>query len=637
MTAEQAARLFQPFAQADSSTTRKYGGTGLGLTISKRLAEMMGGEIWVESESGRGSIFRFTANLGLGKERAKKRFKPPSELRGMRVLVVDDNATSRSILQEMLESFSFEVSLASSGEEGIAELEAAGKDKPFELVIMDWQMPGMDGIEASKQIFEHKGLSKIPPIILVTAYGREEVMQQAEQVGLEGFLLKPVNPSMLFDTIMQAFGEAVPETTRIARRHEQEAEALKHIQGAHVLLVEDNEINQQVAKEILEGAGLNVTLATNGQEAVNAVMENNYDAVLMDVQMPVMDGYTATKAIRKWEDETRNAEVGMRPPARRGHWGLRPGGNAETELKAEDRVQKTENKDQASSLQPQTFSPEPCAFSLPIIAMTAHAMAGDEDKSLQAGMNGHVAKPIDPDQLFATLQKWIQPREKRAATQTPIVSVEPSGEDKEVPIEAELPESLPGFDLSAGLARLMGNKRLYRKLLLDFGANYGRVASEIRETLEVGDFEQAHSLVHNLKGLAGNLDATNLQAAAVAMEKLVKGQTAETALDEELDRKLTDLESALEQAMDAVQILDTVAEKKTIERTGDEMSSIPPELAQKVVDRIKTAVEMGDVMQIKSIAEELMSESDAMAPSCNELVRLAEDFDLEGIKKFVLF
>ena len=307
MTAEQAAKLFQPFSQADSSTTRKYGGTGLGLTISKRLAEMMGGEIWVESESGRGSTFSFTANLGLGKERAKKRFKPPSELRGMRVLVVDDNATSRSILQEMLESFSFEVSLASSGEEGIAELEAASKDKPFELVIMDWQMPGMDGIEASKQILEHKGLSKIPPIILVTAYGREEVMQQAEQVGLEGFLLKPVNPSMLFDTIMQAFGEAVPETTRIARRHEQEAEALKHIQGAHVLLVEDNEINQQVAKEILEGAGLNVTLATNGQEAVNAVKENNYDAVLMDVQMPVMDGYTATK----------NSEVGREAAKRK--------------------------------------------------------------------------------------------------------------------------------------------------------------------------------------------------------------------------------------------------------------------------------------------------------------------------------
>jgi signal transduction histidine kinase len=166
MTAEQAAKLFQPFAQADSSTTRKYGGTGLGLTISKRLTEMMGGEIWVESERGQGSTFSFTANFGLGKETAKKRLRPSKDLRGMKVLVVDDNATSRDIFQEMLESFSFEVSLAASGEEGITELEAASKDKPFELVIMDWKMPGMDGIEASRRIKEHGGLSKIPAIVM---------------------------------------------------------------------------------------------------------------------------------------------------------------------------------------------------------------------------------------------------------------------------------------------------------------------------------------------------------------------------------------------------------------------------------------------------------------------------------------
>jgi signal transduction histidine kinase/DNA-binding response OmpR family regulator len=337
MTAEQAAKLFQPFAQADSSTTRKYGGTGLGLTISKRLAEMMGGEIWVESESGQGSTFSFTANFGLGKEKAKKRFRPSQDLRDMKVLVVDDNATSRDILQEMLESFTFEVTVAASGPEGITELESAKEDKPFELVVMDWKMPGMDGIEASRRIKNLTGLSKIPAIVMVTAYGREEVMQQAEGVGLEGFLLKPVSPSMLFDATMQAFGETVPETSRVAQRHEQEAEALKHIRGAHVLLVEDNEINQQVAKEILEGAGLNVAIANNGQEAVNAVKETNYDAVLMDVQMPVMDGYTATRKIREWE------------------------------LKA------TEPKDRKEG-----SAPSPQSSELPIIAMTAHAMTGDE-------------------------------------------------------------------------------------------------------------------------------------------------------------------------------------------------------------------------------------------------------------------
>jgi CheY-like chemotaxis protein len=577
MTAEQAAKLFQPFAQADSSTSRKYGGTGLGLSISKRLAEMMDGEIWVESQPGQGSTFSFTANFGLGKEKAKKRFKPAPELRGMQVLVVDDNATSRGILQEMLESFSFEVSLAASGEEGITELEAASKDKPFELVIMDWKMPGMDGIEASKRIKDHKDLSKIPPIILVTAYGREEIMQQAEQVGLEGFLLKPVNPSMLFDTIMQALGEAVPETTRVAQRHEQEAEALKHIRGARVLLVEDNDINQQVALEILESARLNVSLAENGQEAVSAVKEKDYDVVLMDIQMPLMNGYEATEAIRS----------------------------------------------------------DPRFKDLPIIAMTAHAMAGDEDKSLQAGMNGHVTKPIDPDQLFATLLKWIEPRDEATSDRQPEVTLEKTDLTQQTQPQEELPESLPGFDIAAGLKRLMGNKRLYRKLLVDFGAKYVETASEIREAIDAKDFEQIHSLIHNLKGLAGNLEAGDLQAAAVEMEKLVKGQTDKTISDKGLKQKFTDLEKALEQALDAVQTLGSAADKKTIASNKEAIASVPPELIQKVNESIKTAVELGDVMKIKSIAEELKSESDAMGPFCDELVQLAEDFDFDGIQKFI--
>jgi CheY-like chemotaxis protein len=298
MTTEQAAKLFQPFLQADTSITRKYGGTGLGLTISKRLAEMMGGEIWVESVKGRGSTFSFTATFGLGKEKAKKQYKPASELRGMRVLVVDDNATSRDILQEMLESFTFEVAVAASGPEGITELENAAGEKPFELVVMDWKMPGMDGIEAAKRIKDHKGLNTIPVIVLVTAYGREEIMQQADELGLEGFLLKPINPSMLFDTIMQAFGKAVADTSRIVQRPEQEAESLENLRGARVLLVEDNEINQQVAMEILQGVGLDVTIANNGQEGVDAAKTNPYDVVLMDIQMPVMDGYTASREIR---------------------------------------------------------------------------------------------------------------------------------------------------------------------------------------------------------------------------------------------------------------------------------------------------------------------------------------------------
>jgi two-component system sensor histidine kinase/response regulator len=627
MTAEQAAKLFQPFMQADSSTTRKYGGTGLGLTISKRLAEMMGGKIWVESRPGQGSTFSFTADFGLGKEKARQKFKPSQDLRGMKVLVVDDSAASRDILQEMLESFSFEVTLTASGQAGITELEKASKSRPFELVIMDWKMPGMDGIETSRRIKNHPDLSKIPAVVLATAYGREEVMQKAEAVGLEGFLLKPVSPSMLFDTIMQAFGQEIDASSRVAQRKEQGAQVLENIQGARVLLVEDNEINQQVAREILEGAGLNVTVARNGQEAVNAVQAGSYDAVLMDVQMPVMDGYTAARKIREWESVSAKADTDMMET--RNIFGENP----ETKIDRSIPVLSP----QSSELPPSSIQHPASSIQhpVPIIAMTAHAMTGDEQKSFESGMNDHVTKPIDPGKLLASLQKWIKPVAERKPAQYSVVRDVPAKIDQAASREDDLPESLAGFDLAAGLTRLSGNKRLYRKLLLDFGANYGSAAADIREAMAADDFKHAHSLVHNLKGLAGNLAATDLQAAAVAMEKLVKGQAAETASNNVLNRQVAALESALAHALDAVQTIAPMTEKVTVASTGDEMPSLPPELAEKMAARINAAAEMGDVMQIKAIAEDLKSESDAAASFCNRIVRLAQDFDFDGIQKLI--
>jgi CheY-like chemotaxis protein len=374
---------------------------------------------------------------------------------------------------------------------------------------------------------------------------------------------------------MQAFGEAVPEISRITQQKEQEAEALKHIQGARVLLVEDNEINQQVAKEILEGAGLAIEISINGQEAVNAVKENSYDAVLMDVQMPVMDGYTATREIRK-------------------------------DKRFKD---------------------------LPIIAMTAHAMAGDEDKSLEAGMNGHVAKPIDPDQLFATLREWIKPSEKRAQVKKAEIPVERPESDKTVPEAEELPEDLPGFDLSDGLKRLQGNKTLYRKLLLNFATDYSEAANDIRIALDSSDFEQTHSMVHNLKGLAGNLAATELQAAAMNLEKLVKGGEKKTPQAKELDLKLSDLENALNQALESAQSLGASAEENVCKLSDDEIADIPSEFAQDIAKRIRGAAEMGDVMTLNAIAAEIKTHSDSCVPLSKQIVQLAEDFDLDGIQK----
>jgi CheY-like chemotaxis protein len=506
----------------------------------------------------------------------------------------------------MLESFSFEVTLAASAEEGLEEIQKADTGKPYELVLMDWKMPGMDGLEASEQIKNHQTLDKIPAIILVTAYGREEIMRQAEQIGLDGFLIKPIDPSVLFDTIMQAFGEGISRTSRTSKRREA-IEDLKDIRGAQVLLVEDNEINQQVAKEILAGGGLNVTVANDGQEAVNVVKDSHFDVVLMDIQMPVMDGYEATKRIRKWE------------------LGLRNENGKNSDLKSE--IQNPKSKIQG----------------IPIIAMTAHAMSGDEQKSLEAGMNDHITKPIDPDQLFATLQKWINPAADRAAA---LESLPASGgpaiidtlaePDLAIPNDDGLPESLPGFDLAAGLSRLMGNKRLYRKLLLDFGAKYGAVANEIREALDADDFNNAHSLIHNLKGLAGNLEATDLQAASVALEKLVKGQTQAATPGKGLDQTFLKLENALNQALEAARSLAPTTENQGPGSSEKVKASIPSDLIKPLIEPIKAAADMGDVTQIISIAEELKSKADSMAPLCDSLIKLAEDFDLDGIKNLMV-
>jgi HPt (histidine-containing phosphotransfer) domain-containing protein len=248
-------------------------------------------------------------------------------------------------------------------------------------------------------------------------------------------------------------------------------------------------------------------------------------------------------------------------------------------------------------------------------------------------MNGHVAKPIDPDQLFSTLQKWIKPREKRAQVQQPEVPLESLESDQAEPDEEQLPESLPGFDLSAGLERLRGNKRLYRKLLIDFGTNYTGVAGDIREALDAKDFEHTHSLVHNIKGLAGNLAAIDLQAASVNLEKLVKGVGKKTPPAKKLNLKLSELENALNQALESAQGLGASTEKKVGKLSDEEIAAIPAEFAQDIAKRIRDAAEMGDVMTLNAIAAEIKTHSDSCVPLSKQIVQMAEDFDLDGIQK----
>ena len=349
LTEEQIGKLFQSFQQADASTTRKYGGTGLGLAISKNLAELMGGRVGVESVHGQGSTFWFTARLGKGSG-IRRELLPQMDLRGKRMLVVDDNEHARLVLTELLASMSFCVDSVDSGSAALAALGAAS----YEVVFLDWQMPSMDGLETARRI-RHLGLQPAPHLIMVTAYGREEVLNSAESAGLESVLIKPVSPPILFDTVVRVIGGELDEAHQtLSHAGESASSGLERIRGAHVLVVEDNEMNQEVILELLKDAGFQTDLAENGQIALDKTSQTTYDIVLMDMQMPVMDGITATIELRK----------------------------------------------------------NPTLKDLPVVALTANVLQADLDRCAEAGMNGYVTKPIEPDELWAALCRWIRPRSK---------------------------------------------------------------------------------------------------------------------------------------------------------------------------------------------------------------------------------
>ncbi len=348
MTPEQSAKLFQPFTQADMSTTRKHGGTGLGLTICRRLVDLMGGRIWLESEPGIGSTFYFTVWLAIGTPRSGKTLPPA--LAKLRVLVVDDNPAAREILKEPLCAIAIKVDAVGSAREALAAIKREDPSAPYDVVFMDWRMPGMDGLQASRHIKSDETLSRQPAIILVTAFGREEVREEAERLQLEGFLLKPVTRSMIVDTLVNVFATSGEEASSPADRKQE-----SRLRGACILLAEDNEINQQIATELLESAGATVTVARNGRVALELLSAGPesplFDLILMDLQMPEMDGYKATAKLRS---------------------------DARFET-------------------------------LPIIAMTAHATMEERQRCLAAGMNDHIPKPIDPETLFGTVSRFYKP------------------------------------------------------------------------------------------------------------------------------------------------------------------------------------------------------------------------------------
>jgi PAS domain S-box-containing protein len=479
MTEEQLARLFQSFSQADASTTRKYGGTGLGLTISKTLTELMQGEIWVKSTSGEGSEFYFTATFGIAEKNTEHTQVSPASLVDLPVLIVDDSLAAREILFTMSESLGFKPELAASGAEALEKLALAEQNnQPYKLVLSDWKMPLMNGIELGEEILKEGFLSAPPKFVIVTAYDRDDMLESAQHINLSSSLIKPVCASTLLDTTLKIMGETQGLLSEKQNQY-LDISFADSIIGAEILLVEDNEINQQIAVELLEMAGLVVTVACNGKIAVDAVEHKTFDAVLMDIQMPVMDGYTATRAIRK---DSKN-------------------------------------------------------LGLSIIAMTANAMSGDREKCLAAGMNDHLAKPINPQEVYKTLAQWIKPTGK-------VLS-----DIRATPIEHEkvdLPR-LPEFDLNSAISRMAGNVKAYRSTLKKVANSEADAVERIKKAITSNDYQTALIAAHTLKGVSATIGANFVVPSAEKLELLIseKIEKGKAIFIDELEILLLDCEVKL--------------------------------------------------------------------------------------------
>jgi two-component system, sensor histidine kinase and response regulator len=480
MTKDQVAKLFRPFTQADSSMTRKYGGTGLGLSIVRRLVEMMGGEVNAESEPGKGSVFAFTASFDLGSPERRRECSVPRTLLGMRALVADDNPAAQEVLRDMLSSLSFRVEVVGTGEEAVESVMRAEGDDPFGVVLMDWMMPGIDGIEATRRIVKEGVVRRVPAVIVLSASGGGEGERaKAREAGAVNFLVKPVTGSTLFDTIIETFAPPHHQGTReCAETPERSA-----LEGARILLAEDNDMNQQIAVELLHSAGMDVVVAGNGREAIERLEEPDarFDMVLMDIQMPEMDGYEAVRRIR----------------AR------------------------------------QRFA------DLPIIAMTAHALVEEKQRAAAAGMNDYISKPIDPEAMFDTLRRFY-----RAENAGPKPAPPPPEAPAKADAGAAIP-AIPGIDVEAGLRRVVGNKRLYLDLLRRYVEGQEDAAARIKAAMEKGDVALAELVAHTLKGVSGNIGADEAQAAAGELEESIGDEGILTRLALVMDATIARIRSAI--------------------------------------------------------------------------------------------
>jgi len=474
LSEEQKSLLFQSFQQADTSTTRKFGGTGLGLAISKQLANLMEGDVGVESEQGNGSTFWFTAKLGIDHSKSKRSIVR-SDFLNKHVLLIDDNQAALDIISELLAHMSIKVTTATSGEKGLDLLLNSLKDNdPFDVVLVDYQMPnGISGIEFTKNM-QQMPIEKLPEVILITAYAREDVLNEASRAKIEYVLPKPINASILFETLLRIFNVAGDYCEINLEIIEKINVDLSTLRGARVLLAEDNMLNQQIAYEILQDEGFTVEIANNGQEALSMVKASPYDVVLMDMQMPVMDGLEATREIRKLYNTQQ----------------------------------------------------------LPILAMTANASEADRKLCLEAGMDEHITKPINPEHLFQTLLHWIKPNKPSENNVNEV-----KGSTIHYASSKESIEKIPnikGVNTKLGLKLAAGKQSLYIKMLKTFASDQLYAIEQLIHALAEHDYLTAQRIAHTLKGTSGSIGAEFLQNNAGEIETLAKNNVNVTQILEKV-------------------------------------------------------------------------------------------------------